>query len=272
VTAFALAVRLGLAIMFAVAGVAKLVDLSGTAEAVAGFGVPRGLAGGVARLLTIAELGCAVALFVSGWAWYGAIGALALLGAFVVAVSANLARGRTPDCHCFGQLHSAPVGRWTAVRAGGLAALAAIVVARGPRGAELSPVRWIGELRGGEIALGAVTVVLVLVVAALTWFLLELFQQHGRVLARLEALEQGAAGEFAGLDGARAAVGASGLPIGSVAPSFSAAGADGALGSLSMLLARGRPVLLVFSDPRPAGRVPISFRPLRSGSVRTPTG
>ena len=36
--------------------------------------------------------------------------ALALLLAFVGGIVVNLARGTTPDCHCFGQLHSEPAG------------------------------------------------------------------------------------------------------------------------------------------------------------------
>ena len=36
--------------------------------------------------------------------------ALVLLLLFVGGISYNVARGRSPDCHCFGQLHSAPAG------------------------------------------------------------------------------------------------------------------------------------------------------------------
>jgi hypothetical protein len=35
---------------------------------------------------------------------------LALLVLFIVAIAVTLARGRKPDCHCFGQLHSKPIG------------------------------------------------------------------------------------------------------------------------------------------------------------------
>jgi hypothetical protein len=39
-----------------------------------------------------------------------------LLLLFVVGIGLNLARGRHPDCHCFGQLHSAPAGWSTLIR------------------------------------------------------------------------------------------------------------------------------------------------------------
>ena len=41
----------------------------------------------------------------------GAVGALALLLLFSGAVALALSRGHEPECHCFGQLHSAPAGR-----------------------------------------------------------------------------------------------------------------------------------------------------------------
>jgi hypothetical protein len=58
----------------------------------------------------------------------GRFGALSLLLLFVVGIGANLARGRKPDRHSFGQLHSAPVGWSTLARNGALAALASLVL------------------------------------------------------------------------------------------------------------------------------------------------
>jgi hypothetical protein len=59
------------------------------------------------------------------------VGALALLLIFVAGIGYNLAHGRTPDCHCFGQLHSAPAGWSTLIRNLVLAAIAGIVVGFG---------------------------------------------------------------------------------------------------------------------------------------------
>src|SRR5205085_11239986 len=60
--------------------------------------------------------------------WWGAVGALVLLLIFVAGIGYNLALGRTPDCHCFGQLHSAPAGWSTLVRNLVLALIAGLVV------------------------------------------------------------------------------------------------------------------------------------------------
>jgi uncharacterized membrane protein YphA (DoxX/SURF4 family) len=114
-TAFVLIARLLLAGVFAVAGLAKLADRSGSRQAVTGFGLPSSLAGSLSILLPLAELAVAAALIPTSTALWGAIGALALLLVFLVGIGINLARGRKPDCHCFGQLHSAPAGWKTLV-------------------------------------------------------------------------------------------------------------------------------------------------------------
>jgi uncharacterized membrane protein YphA (DoxX/SURF4 family) len=97
--------RVVLAGVFVVAGIAKLADRAGARKSMRDFGVPGPLAGAFAILLPAAELLAAVALVPASTAWYGAAGALALLLLFVAGIAFNLALGRKPDCHCFGQLH-----------------------------------------------------------------------------------------------------------------------------------------------------------------------
>ena len=132
--AILLGARLVLALVFAVAGVAKLMDLAGSRRAIVEFGVPAALAGPLGILLPLAELAVAAALLPTTTAWWGAVGALVLLLLFGAAIGANLARGRKPDCHCFGQLHSAPAGWPTLARNAVLAAPAALVVWQGLEG------------------------------------------------------------------------------------------------------------------------------------------
>src|SRR5918999_3175906 len=120
--------RLVLAAVFTLAGVAKLADLKGSRKAIIEFGLPAVVASPLALLLPLAELGVGAALIAASSAWWGALGALGLLVLFVVGISINLARGKKPNCHCFGQLHSAPAGWKTLARNGALAALAGFVV------------------------------------------------------------------------------------------------------------------------------------------------
>src|SRR5215472_6392294 len=108
--------RVVLFVVFLVAGIAKLADLAGSRAALRDFGVPARLAEAFGLLLPLAELAVAVALLLPATAWWGALGALALLLLFVGGIGSNLARGRRPDCHCFGQLHSAPAGWPTLLR------------------------------------------------------------------------------------------------------------------------------------------------------------
>src|SRR5436305_14191145 len=126
-----LIVRLLLCVVFLIAGLAKLADLAGSRQALRDFGVPARLAMPSGLLLPLAELAVAVALVAPVSAWWAALGALALLLLFVVGIGYNLARGRTPDCHCFGQLHSAPAGWPTLTRNLILAGLAGLIVAHG---------------------------------------------------------------------------------------------------------------------------------------------
>ncbi|MGH2585069.1 MAG: MauE/DoxX family redox-associated membrane protein, partial [Dehalococcoidia bacterium] len=126
---FLLVARVLLAGVFAVAGMAKLADRAGTRRMIVGFGVPAGIAAPLGWALVVCELGVALALLVGPSASAGAIGAFVLLLVFSGAVALNLARGRTPDCHCFGRLHAAPVGWSTVARNGLLASIAGFVAA-----------------------------------------------------------------------------------------------------------------------------------------------
>src|ERR1700716_3316213 len=130
-----LAIRGLLSLIFLVAAVGKFADLPGSRRAVRGFGMPESLADSIGTALPAVELAIGLALLFSRTAWWGAVGAAALLTCFVLAIGANLLRGKTPDCHCFGQLHSAPAGPKTLIRNLVLAALAVLVVARGAQNA-----------------------------------------------------------------------------------------------------------------------------------------
>jgi thiol-disulfide isomerase/thioredoxin len=244
-----LVARLVLAAVFAVAAFAKLLDREGAREAVSGFRVPDVLVRPVAALLPLAELGVAVALLPASSARWGAVGALALLLAFCAAIAASMIRGEAPDCHCFGQIHSEPVGARTLVRNGLLAAAAALVVIEPSGTAGPSAVAWVGRLSPVELGLVCGGVALAAVAGAGAWFMLALLRQHGRVLLRLDELE--ARLDAGGAAGARPvpAEPAYGLPVGTPAPEFGLPGLYGETVTLESLTAAELPVLLLFTDP-----------------------
>lgn len=241
--------RLLLAAVFVVAGVAKLADREGSRRAVAGFGVPAGLAAPLGVLLPVAELVVAAALIPTSTAFWGAVGALVLLLLFVAGIGANLARGRRPDCHCFGQLHSSPAGWSTLARNGALAAIAALVVWQGLEG-EVGPsvVDWIGALSTAQLYILAGGTVVLALLAAQWFFLFGVLRQNGRLLARLNAVEDrlAAAGLAPSENGAHRT---SGLPVGSSAPAFALEDLGGEEVTLDGLRVRGKPVMLLFTDP-----------------------
>src|SRR5256714_1071651 len=184
-TLLLLCVRLLLAAVFLVAGLAKLADLAGSQQALRDFGVPAQLANPFGVLLPLAELAVAVALVPPVSAWWGGLGALILLLLFVVGIGYNLAHGRQPDCHCFGQLHSTPAGWSTLIRNLALAAFAGLIVAFGRTNAGASITDWLATLTITQrIELGVAALVVALLVVE-TWIVLRVLHQYGEVLLRL---------------------------------------------------------------------------------------
>jgi thiol-disulfide isomerase/thioredoxin/uncharacterized membrane protein YphA (DoxX/SURF4 family) len=225
-----LAARLLLAAVFAVAGVAKLLDRRGTREALQEFGVPPfGLSAG-AILLPVAELATAVALVPAPSARWGGVAAFALLLAFIGGIANALRRGRSPDCHCFGQIHSEPAGRSTLFRNGALAAAALLVVVEGPGP---SVTAWVSDRTGIELA-ATVAIIAAAFFGAAALRLWVTNRGLGRKLDRVQAQ----------LD-----TFPPGMPVGSLAPRFTLPTVDGERVTLEDLLAPGHPLVLVFVSP-----------------------
>src|SRR5216684_2235261 len=238
--------RLLLAAVFIVAGFAKLADLPGSRQALRDFGVPAVLANPFGVLLPLAEIAVAVALIPSASAWWGALGALALLLLFVAGISYNLACGRTPDCHCFGQIHSSPAGWPTLIRNLLLAAVAGFVVGFGHTSAGTDVLSWFTSLAVAQRIELAVGVIVVALLALESWVLFQTMKQQGRLLLRLEVLETRLTEAGIASAGSTAF---RGLPVGSQAPTFSLSGLHRETITLDALRAPGKPIVLVFSDP-----------------------
>jgi peroxiredoxin len=232
--------RLLLCAVFLVAGLAKLADLPGSRQAMRDFGVPNKLADFFGLLLPLTEIAVAVALVLPLTAWWGGVGALALLLIFVAGIGYNLAQGRTPDCHCFGQLHSAPAGWSTLVRNLVLAGLAGLVVGFGRTTAGPGVLDLLDSLTITQRLelLGGVLLLLVLIVEGR--LLVQMMTQQGRLLLRIEALENRLGG---------AAARAPGLAVGSPAPAFNLRGLHGETMTLEALRSLGKPLVLLFTDP-----------------------
>ena len=122
--------RFALAAVWSTAGVSKLVSRDDAGEAAEAFGLlPPRIARGVGRLLPYAELLLGVLLFLGFRSVFVAGAGAALLLAYTAAIVATLVRGRSVECHCFGQLSRGPVGWGSVVRNGLLLALSGVVAA-----------------------------------------------------------------------------------------------------------------------------------------------
>ena len=178
----------------------------------------------------------------------GRVAALALLLAFCAAIALAMVRGKTPDCHCFGQLHSAPVGWKTLVRNGLLAAAAACIVVAGRDDPGADAFAWASALDSIEWLALALAVTLAAVVAIGGYALTHVMRSYGRVLVRLERIEEGlreAGFELDDLD----VLPRLGLEPGTPAPTFWLPTHAGDRIALDDLLQPGRPALLVFTSP-----------------------
>lgn len=238
-----LVVRVLLSSVFAVAAIAKLGDAAGTRKSLPQFGVPKFLIRAAALLLPLAELVCAAALIPMATAWWGATGAMLLLFLFSTAIGFNLSLGRKPDCHCFGKLHSAPIGWGTLVRNCIFGGLAAWLVSRGPRNPGASLVDSVSGLNRQETVVLVLAIGLVALAGFEAWMLAHILRQNGRLLSRIETLEARPAA-------ARTEEPATaGLPENSPAPPFSLSALDGDNVTLEDIRRPGLPLLLLFVEP-----------------------
>jgi thiol-disulfide isomerase/thioredoxin/uncharacterized membrane protein YphA (DoxX/SURF4 family) len=247
--AVVLVLRLILALVFLLAGFAKLADRDGSREAAEAFGVPNSLSGPTSILLPITELVAAALLVPSATARAGAVLAAILLLAFCAGITRSIVRGEAPDCHCFGQLHSSPAGPKTLVRNLILTVAAALVAVGGPG---TSATAWIGELSNTAAVALIAAVLLVAVLAACAAFALSLLRQHGRLLLRVDALEQALEDHgvaVAAPSAANAIEPTAGLPAGASAPEFQLLDVRHRKISLETLNEGDAPLVLLFTDP-----------------------
>jgi peroxiredoxin len=216
--------RIVLSAVFGTAGVTKLLDLRGTREAVKNFGAPEALAPTLSIALPIVELAIAAGLLFVNTTPASAFGALLVLALFIVAIGVNLARGRTHECHCFGQLYSRPLGWPTLVRNLVFALGAGFVFSQAENNGNASIVSTLARLRPAEWLW--LTGALVVAVGAM-------FFLHRR---RKQMVEKTAAAPR-------------GLSLDAIAPAFELAAYAGGTTSLTDLLAPGKPLLLIFTSP-----------------------
>jgi len=235
-----LVVRIGLAAIFGIAAVGKLVDRRGTREAAVALGAPRWTARGLAITMPVAEIALAVGLIIPTTTKAAAVGAFVLLLALSAVIVANLAADRHPACHCFGASDH-EIGWTSVVRNLVIAAMAALVLWRATLPGRRCAIGCVSDVTGGQWWASAAVVVLAGVIGAHTWLLVNLVRQNGRLAERIVQLEHGRP--------PRPATSVSGLAPGRVAPEFTLGRVDGSTTGLGEALGRGRAAILLFVEP-----------------------
>ncbi len=243
-----LLIRLLLAVIFALAGIGKILDLEGAEKAVKDFGVPQNLAKSVSVALPIAEIVIALLLLFSSTAWFGAVSGFLLLLVFIGGMLWQLAQGNAPDCHCFGQIYSEPVSAKSLIRNAVFAILSFFLVIRGTDGQGASLLdSSINSTEGNlmSLILGFATVGLL---AAAVYFLKIISDQQTQIMRRIEVLELTS---FEGGETKREDVSqpTNGLLIGTRAPDFVLPDINGKKVSLKQILAASKPILVFFLSP-----------------------
>jgi peroxiredoxin/uncharacterized membrane protein YphA (DoxX/SURF4 family) len=244
--------RIFLAVVFGVAGFAKAARPASSRRMLIEFGVPEWLAIPLGWSLPFVEILVALALLPLVSAWWGAVAALALLLIFALGIGVNLSRGQTPDCNCFGQLHSRPLNWSVFTRNLLLAAVAVLMVVQGKNAPGLSAFNWLADLKTGEVVTLALSLGAMGLLATAVVYLRRLLNQQATVLESLAAMKKVIDEDYAEsapVERADAAPPVEGLPVGAPAPSFALATIAGEQMALDDLLAYGKPVLLLFVSP-----------------------
>ena len=238
-----LLIRLTLFAVFGLAAVGKFLDLEGAEKAVREFGVPAEFAKFFALALPFAEAVFAVCFLFVSTSWLGAIGGLILLLSFVGGILWQIAQGRAPDCHCFGQIHSEPVGRKTLIRNIIFSLLALTLVASGRDNQGL------GIIEGGSETMQLILIFIAVILGATAvYFLRKVLDTQTSILRRIELLEV-MGREGVPLDRSDAGHPQDGLPIGSPFPNFELVDTSGRSVSLRSVLSNGRPAVFFFVSP-----------------------
>lgn len=237
-----LLIRLFLAGLFALAGIGKLLDLKGSDKVMTDFGVPPNFARTAGIALSVAEIVIAIAFLSVSTSWLAAIASLLLLLAFMGGMIYQMAQGNAPDCHCFGQFHTEPVGKKSVIRNGIFALLALFLAVRGSddQGLSLTDDMSVMQLIFGFAIIGLLTLAI--------FYLKRILEQQQTVLRRIEMLELVAA-EGGAVKRDEAGLPHDGLPIGAPFPEFELPDIDGKVVSLEHLLAGSKPVLFLFVGP-----------------------
>ena len=235
--------RLFLFGVLAVAGVGKLLDREGSERAVAAFGMPEPFVRTFAFLIPIAELIFAFCLLFTTYSWLGAVGALLLLVAFIGGMLIQMIKGEAPDCHCFGQIHSEPVGPRSLIRNILIAVLPIVLLISGRSNQGYA----LGDTNA-QVLSNVVLALLAIATIVSVSYLSRLSRENSSLKRRVELLEMIDNGGVP-IERDEAGDPTDSLPIGAPFPDFSLPDTRGRTVTFDHLIADPLPKLFLFVGP-----------------------
>ena len=251
-----LIIRLALFGVLTVAALGKLLDLEGSEKAVRAFGTPDPLVKTFAFLIPIAELIFGFCLLFMGFSWIAAAGALLLMVTFIGGMLVQMIKGEAPDCHCFGQIHSEPVGPKSLVRNILIAILPIILLISGRPNQGYA----LGD-SNGAIASNVVLATVVVVTFVIGTYLWRLLKENAALKRQLDLLEMLETGGTL-IERDEAGDPTDSLPIGAPFPDFTLPDTAGKLVTFDHLIAEPLPKLFLLVGPecRPCKAMLDEFR------------
>ena len=230
----------------ALGGTAKWGATAATRDTMRELGLPRRAVQWLAPALPVIELALAAMLLLPAVAWWATMLALLLYAGTGAVVCGNLLAGRAPACNCFGQHRAAPITWGTALTSGVLLGCAGVLLWHAPTVLVDGLALWTLDA-AKQVDSAAVAWLLVALLAALvTWLLCQLVRQQGRLLLRIDALDERMnVGGIAPLELALPTA----LRTGELAPEFDAFSLAGRPVSSTQLFQDGQDLLLLFVSP-----------------------
>jgi uncharacterized membrane protein YphA (DoxX/SURF4 family) len=245
---FLLAARLVLALVLFFAGAMKLASLTASTKALTDLGVPDLLARPIAIVLPPLEIAIALALLSTTLAWWGATATLLLMLIFTAVLGINLARGRTADCHCFGQLSNNATALPALWRNQMLAALALLLMWQGWTNTGPDVFSSLASFTATDRVRLTIGIVLLGVFAARKQLVAALRRRNSSIQGKVP-LTAGTANRSLAA-GTPAMFRTAGLPVGTVVPNvILRRGNHSHTVKLHSLFHSGKPRMLIFIDP-----------------------
>lgn len=238
-----LVIRLALFVILAVAGIGKLLDREGSGKAVAAFGTPEPFVKTFAILIPIAELIFAFCFLFPTYSWLGAAGALLLMVTFIGGMLVQMIKGEAPDCHCFGQIHSEPVGPKSLIRNILIAILPIVLLISG----RVNQGYALGDAFG-QIASNVVLAALVVMAIVSISYLFRLSKENSSLKRRVELIEMLDNGGVP-IERDEAGDPTDSLPIGAPFPDFTLSDTSGKMVTFDHLISDPLPKLFLFVGP-----------------------